>query len=118
MCVSITNEILEASLTFPAASCCVATIECAPSPSGCGGMQAQAPPAETVAWQSTVVVSATVMTASGSPVPKNGILVLLVGVGTAASVGFAIDVFTLNANPTLAAVPTPTRDRKSTRLNS
>ena len=99
MCVSMTKEILAAltSLTFPAASCCVAAIAYAPSPSGCGDMQAQTPPLETVVWQSTVAPCATVMTASGSPLPENGILVLLVGVGTAASVGFPIEVFTVNA---------------------
>ena len=60
-------------------------------------MQDHAPPAETVAWQSAVAPWATVTAAAGSPAPEKRIFVLLVGLGTGASVGFAIDVFTTNA---------------------
>ena len=105
--VSMTNEAVAAALTFPAASCCVAETVCAPSPSGEGGMHDHAPPAETVLWHSTAlpceaatpapVLRASVTTAAGSPVPEKRMLVLLVGVGTGASVGFEIDVFTTNA---------------------
>src|SRR5437868_7200957 len=60
-------------------------------------MQDHAPPAETAPWQSAVVPWATVTAAAGSPAPEKRIFVLLVGLGTGASVGFAIDVFTTNA---------------------
>src|SRR5438132_12262712 len=99
MRVSIVKEILAAltSLTFPAASRCVAAMSWSPSPSACGDMQAQARSMETVVWQSTVVPSATVTTAPGSPVPDIGLLVLLVGVDSATSGGLP-DLYT-NVDP-------------------
>src|SRR5207245_10927510 len=98
MIVSMTKEIVAAltSLTFPAASCCVAAIAWAPSPSRRGDMQAQRPPLETAVGQSTVVPCATVMTAPGSPSPENGILERPGGVGTAGGAGFPIQASTVN----------------------
>src|SRR5438067_5603171 len=96
-CVSMTNEAVAGALTFPAASCCVAETVCSPSGSGEGGMHDHAPPADTALWQRTALPRASVTTAAGSPVPEKRMLALLVGVGTGASVGFEIDVFTTNA---------------------